>query len=73
MPALEAALRPGDIAIFTADHGCDPTAPGTDHTREYAPYVEIGERRGLGGTLSGFDQIAGRVSAKLLTGIPVSG
>src|SRR5579871_5448252 len=36
-PALEAKLRPGDLAIFTADHGCDPTTPSTDHSREYVP------------------------------------
>ena len=39
LPRLEAALAPGDLAIFTADHGCDPTAPGTDHTREYVPLI----------------------------------
>jgi len=57
LPAFEALLRPGDVAIFTADHGCDPTAPGSDHTREYAPYIELGLRRGLGGTLTGFDVV----------------
>jgi phosphopentomutase len=69
LPALEAALRPGDLLIFTADHGCDPTAPGTDHTREYAPYIEVGERRGLGGTLSGFDHVGSRVAEKLLSSV----
>ena len=29
----------GDLAIFTADHGCDPTVPGTDHSREYVPLL----------------------------------
>jgi len=67
VPKLEALLRPGDLAIFTADHGCDPTAPGSDHTREFAPYVEIGERRGSGGTLHGFDFVGKRVSDKLAT------
>jgi phosphopentomutase len=57
VPAIEASLRPGDTLVFTADHGCDPTAPGTDHTREYAPYLEAGARRGLGGTLDGFDAV----------------
>jgi phosphopentomutase len=32
-------LRPGDLLVLTADHGCDPTTPGTDHTREYAPLL----------------------------------
>lgn len=32
-------LRPKDLLVITADHGNDPTAPGTDHTREYAPIL----------------------------------
>ena len=48
LPEFEAALRPSDLAIFTADHGCDPTVPGTDHTREYVPLLVFGPgaRRG---------------------------
>ena len=42
LPEFESALRPGDLAIFTADHGCDPTVPGTDHTREYVPLLAFG-------------------------------
>jgi phosphopentomutase len=30
------ALRPGDLLIITSDHGCDPTTPSTDHSREHA-------------------------------------
>lgn len=37
-----ARLRPGDLALFTADHGNDPTWPGTDHTRERVPVVGWG-------------------------------
>jgi phosphopentomutase len=44
VPQLEAALEPGDLAIFTADHGCDPTVPGTDHTREYVPVLASGPK-----------------------------
>lgn len=33
------ALRPDDLFIITGDHGCDPTAPGTDHTREHVPLL----------------------------------
>ena len=33
------AARAGDLLVLTADHGCDPTAPHTDHTREYAPLL----------------------------------
>ncbi len=61
LPRLEAALAPGDLAIFTADHGCDPTAPGTDHTREYVPLIELGRRRGFGGTLGSLSVIGERV------------
>jgi phosphopentomutase len=37
-----ARLRPGDLAVFTADHGNDPTWSGTDHTRERVPVVAAG-------------------------------
>ena len=36
LPALLEAMRPGDLLILTSDHGCDPTTPSTDHSREYA-------------------------------------
>ena len=39
LPDLEAALRPDDLVIITADHGNDPTYRGTDHTREYVPLL----------------------------------
>ncbi len=42
LPELQARLRPGDLAILSADHGCDPTWPGTDHTREYVPVLAFG-------------------------------
>jgi phosphopentomutase len=32
-------LRPGDLLVITADHGCDPTSAHTDHTREYVPLL----------------------------------
>ena len=44
LPEFESALRPGDLALFTADHGCDPTVPGTDHTREYVPLLAAGPK-----------------------------
>jgi phosphopentomutase len=40
--AIERALRPGDLAILTADHGCDPTWRGSDHTREHVPVLAFG-------------------------------
>jgi phosphopentomutase len=49
LPSFESALGAGDLAILTADHGCDPTVPGTDHTREYVPLIVFGPaaRRGV--------------------------
>ena len=37
------AMRPDDLLVLTADHGCDPTHPGTDHTREFAPLLAVFE------------------------------
>jgi phosphopentomutase len=37
-----AALRPGDLLVLTADHGCDPAAGHSDHTREYVPLLAAG-------------------------------
>ena len=42
LPSLEAALKPNDMVVITADHGCDPTWPGSDHTREYVPVIAFG-------------------------------
>jgi len=39
LPDIKAALNEDDLLIITADHGCDPTTPGTDHTREYVPLL----------------------------------
>jgi len=42
LPELEAQLQPGDLVLATADHGCDPTWRGTDHTREHVPVLFFG-------------------------------
>ncbi|MBI3452636.1 MAG: phosphopentomutase [Rhodospirillales bacterium] len=42
LPELETKLRPGDLVLITADHGCDPTWTGTDHTREHVPMLWFG-------------------------------
>ncbi|WID95378.1 phosphopentomutase [Bosea vestrisii] len=42
LPKLEALLRPGDLTIVTADHGNDPSWPGSDHTREHVPILAFG-------------------------------
>ena len=66
---LLARLGPGDGLIVTADHGCDPTAPGSDHTREFVPYVEYGTAPGgMLGTIEGLDYVGKRISATLTPG-----
>lgn len=57
------AMSDDDLLIITADHGCDPTVPGTDHTREYVPILvfnkkQNGENLGM---IKGFDYIANRI------------
>lgn len=42
LPVLLDMLKPGDILFITADHGCDPTTPSTDHSREYVPLLVYG-------------------------------
>jgi len=44
LPEILSGLRDDDVLIITADHGCDPTFPGTDHTREYVPILVFGNR-----------------------------
>ena len=43
LPELLAAMREEDILMITADHGCDPSTPSTDHSREYVPLVMAGK------------------------------
>ena len=43
LPELEALLQPGDLVVISADHGCDPTFPGSDHTREHVPVLAFGK------------------------------
>jgi phosphopentomutase len=67
LPALQARLRPGDLAIVTADHGCDPTCPGTDHTREHVPVLAFGPGLTAGpiGRRGTFADIAATAAAHL--------
>ncbi len=48
LPEFLSRLTDGDLAIFTADHGCDPTTPSTDHSREYTPLLAYGPRTRAG-------------------------
>jgi phosphopentomutase len=75
MPQFENALHPGDLVILTADHGCDPCIPGTDHSREYVPLlasgpeVKHGVNLGIRGTLSDIGQtVAANYGATLAHG-----
>jgi phosphopentomutase len=42
LPEFLAKLKDGDLVVVTADHGCDPTWPGSDHTREHIPVLFFG-------------------------------
>ena len=43
LPEIESRLDKDDLVLVTADHGCDPTWPGSDHTREHVPVVFYGK------------------------------
>ncbi|MFT3917436.1 MAG: phosphopentomutase [Anaeromyxobacteraceae bacterium] len=64
LPGLLAKLRPGEVAALTADHGCDPTTPSTDHSREYVPLVVHAPGRGGGalGTRGSFADLGATVA-----------
>ncbi|MEO8595825.1 MAG: phosphopentomutase [Candidatus Solibacter sp.] len=75
VPELQSRLGDGDLAIFTADHGCDPTTPSTDHSREYVPLLVSGPRvrpgvdLGVRGSLSDIGQtVAENFGARLTKG-----
>lgn len=43
LPEILEAMKDTDVLFITADHGCDPTMPGTDHSREYVPFLAYGK------------------------------
>ena len=49
LPDLLEALRPGDLLVLTSDHGCDPTTPSTDHSREHALLLTYAEGKNAAG------------------------
>jgi phosphopentomutase len=67
LPRVMAALRPGDLMILTADHGNDPTWPGTDHTRERVPVLIHGAGTGEAGLVA-FADVAETIAFHL--GLP---
>ena len=42
LPEFTSKLKEGDLVVITADHGCDPSWPGSDHTREHIPMIFFG-------------------------------
>lgn len=73
LPELQALLAPDDLVIIAADHGCDPTFPGSDHTREHIPVLAFGPK--LNGRFIGRrDSFAdvGQSIAEYLTIAPLS-
>jgi phosphopentomutase len=65
IPEILGAMKDGDIIIFTADHGNDPTFKGTDHTREYIPIVIYGKKVKKNvniGTRKSFADVAATIS-----------
>ena len=57
-------MRKDDVLIITADHGCDPGTPSTDHSREYVPMIILGDKIKSGvnlGTRKGFCDISATV------------
>jgi phosphopentomutase len=81
LPDLLDALRPGDLLVLTSDHGCDPTTPSTDHSREHAlllAYVEgrnaaghihEGEFADVGATVNAW--LGGKAPGRKLPGEPI--
>ncbi|NLB62392.1 MAG: phosphopentomutase [Clostridiales bacterium] len=70
LPEVISAMKDNDLLIITADHGCDPTFPGTDHTREYIPILVYNKRMTGAmplGTVDSFMHVGGLVFNFLTT------
>ena len=68
LPRLQQTMGPRDLLVITADHGCDPTTPGTDHSREYVPLLiwHPGLEKGADlGVRASFADVAATVAAAL--------
>lgn len=67
LPEFLAEMRPDDIVVLTADHGCDPTWPGSDHTREHVPFVAYGPnlKAGSAGARKSFADIGQTIATHL--------
>jgi phosphopentomutase len=64
LPRILGKLGPGDVVAITADHGCDPTTPSTDHSREYVPLLVHAPGAGGGnlGTRGSFADLGATVA-----------
>jgi len=63
LPEIIAALNQDDLLLIVADHGCDPTYKGTDHTREYVPLLAYGAKAGIDlGTRETFADLAATIA-----------
>jgi phosphopentomutase len=82
LPDILETLRPGDLLVITSDHGCDPTTPSTDHSREHALLLlyaegrnaagrihEGGELSDVGSTVNAW--LGGRSPGRSLPGAPI--
>jgi phosphopentomutase len=81
LPDLLDALRPEDLLILTSDHGCDPTTPSTDHSREHALLlvyvagknaggrIHAGEFADVGATVNAW--LGGKAPSRGLPGQPI--
>ena len=68
LPEILESLKEDDLLMITADHGNDPTAPGTDHTREYIPILNYGSKIKAGidiGVRESFADIAATIADAL--------
>lgn len=73
LPALMSSLTADDLLLLTADHGCDPTTPGTDHSREYVPLLAYspGAAKGIDlGTRATLSDIGQTVAENFGVNIP---
>ncbi len=73
VPEMIKRMKEGDIAMFVADHGVDPTTPSTDHSREFAPLLVFGTpvRPGTNlGTRGTFSDVGATIAECLLPGAP---
>jgi phosphopentomutase len=68
LPALLGELRDEDLLILTSDHGCDPTTPSTDHSREHALLLAHSPSRPAHGRHDGWFSDVGATAAHWLTG-----